>query len=548
MGDVLATTQATLGHRRPDSATAGPPAVRLFVGGALLSDDLAHLLYKRLRFGATLCLAVYLYFVAVWGVTNSYRVWEYTWVYWVYFVLIHAAFLGEAVSVAVLWARRGLSLRQLRLLELLVIGLPVLHQTWFAAYPLFGEHVLLRHLQTGAGPHDTSRSHVFTWFVLLVAYGVLIPNTWRRLAVILCALSLVAFGLNFAAAARDGVLAHAAVVQHLAEVAVWLGFGTAFAVYNAYRIDVLRAQTRAARQLGQYTLRERLGAGGMGEVYRAEHALLRRPCAVKLIRPERAGDPAALARFAREVQATAALTHPHVVRIHDYGRADDGTFYCVMEYLPGVTLDELVRRHGPVPPGRAVFFLRQLCSALAEAHAAGLTHRDVKPGNVIVRAGGRQADFATLLDFGLVLDRAAADDRATREGALVGTPAFMAPEQAGGERVDQRADVYAIGAAGYFLLTGRPPFQTGSALKTVAAVLTEPPPPLGRPGVPAGLEAVVLRCLAKSPAGRFASAEELDAALSECGCDGWSHAEAAEWWRGAAGAADGARAETGTYV
>jgi serine/threonine protein kinase len=239
-----------------------------------------------------------------------------------------------------------------------------------------------------------------------------------------------------------------------------------------------------------------------------------------LIRPDRAGDPAALARFEREVQATAALAHPHIVRIFDYGRAEDGTFYCVMEYLPGVTLDESVRKHGPLPPGRVVSLLRQLCSALAEAHSRGLTHRDVKPGNVIVCDSGRQIDFATLLDFGLVVDRGSQDDKLTAVGMVAGTPAFMAPEQAGGEPVDHRADIYAVGAVGYFLLAGRPPFATRAALRTIAAVLTEPPAPL--PEAPPALAAVVMRCLAKHPADRYESADALDAALAECGCEGWS--------------------------
>jgi serine/threonine-protein kinase len=306
-------------------------------------------------------------------------------------------------------------------------------------------------------------------------------------------------------------------------LAVWTSAGAAGAVYCSYRIETLRRDASEARKVGQYVLRERLGAGGMGEVYRAEHALLRRPCAVKLIRPDRAGDPAVLARFEREVQATAALAHPHIVRIYDYGRADDGTFYCVMEYLPGLTLDALVRRDGPLEPGRVVFLLRQLCSALGEAHAAGLTHRDVKPGNVIVRDGGRQADFATLLDFGLVLDRGTQDEL-TSLGVVAGTPAFMAPEQAAGGAVDHRADVFAVGAVGCFLLTGRPPFATGSVARTLAAVRTEPPPALV--GMPPDLAAVVMRCLAKAPADRYDSADALDAALATCGSIGGSQERA----------------------
>jgi serine/threonine-protein kinase len=362
-------------------------------------------------------------------------------------------------------------------------------------------------------------------FAVIIAYGIFIPNTVRRCAAVVSVMaSLPVVTLLASGAAVPEVWGRSQLRSDLLTnvwmLALWMATAAAAAIYGAYRIETLRRDVSEARKVGQYVLRERLGAGGMGEVYRAEHALLRRPCAVKLIRPDRAGDPAALARFEREVQATAALAHPHIVRIFDYGRAADGTFYCVMEYLPGATLDELVRKHGPLAPGRVVSLLRQLCSALAEAHGRGLTHRDVKPGNVIVCDSGRQIDFATLLDFGLVVDRGSQDDKLTAVGMVAGTPAFMAPEQAGGEPVDHRADVYAVGAVGYFLLAGRPPFAGGSALRTIAAVLTEPAPILT--GVPPALAAVVARCLAKAPADRYESADALDAALAGCGCEGRS--------------------------
>jgi len=256
-------------------------------------------------------------------------------------------------------------------------------------------------------------------------------------------------------------------------------------------------------------------------VYRAEHAFLRRPCAIKLIHPEKAGDPATLERFEREVQATAALTHPNTVQVYDYGRADDGTFYYVMEYLPGVTLEELVKRDGPLEPARAVRLLRQVCGALAEAHAAGLVHRDVKPGNVMVCDRGGRADVAKLLDFGLVLPtELAGDDRLTQRGAVAGTPAFMSPEQAGGDDAPgPPADVYAAGAVAYFLLTGRPPFADRAGVKLLAAHLHEVPrsPSELRPGLPADLEAVVLRCLAKAPGDRYPDAAALDVAMAGLG-------------------------------
>src|SRR5262249_37362604 len=262
----------------------------------------------------------------------------------------------------------------------------------------------------------------------------------------------------------------------------------------------------------------------------------KRPCAVKFIRPDLAASPATAARFAREVQAVTGLTHVNTVRVYDYGRADDGSFYYVMEYLDGPTLEELVQKNEPLPPGRVVYLLRQVCGALAEAHAAGLVHRDLKPGNVIIAALGGQRDVAKLLDFGLVQDLSAdADGRLTQAGTVLGTPAYMSPEQAAGESaVDARGDLYSLGAVMFFALTGRPPFL-GKFLGQLPAPHRSAPPPLLtglRPGVPAGVAAVVARCLAKDPADRFQLAADLDRALGACGCAAdWSAERAAEWWQ-----------------
>src|SRR5262249_21840423 len=284
-----------------------------------------------------------------------------------------------------------------------------------------------------------------------------------------------------------------------------------------------------------YLLKERLGAGGMGEVYLAEHRLLKRPCAVKLIRPERARDPQLLQRFEREVQATARLSHFNTVEIYDYGRTEDGTFYYVMEYLPGLSLDELVTRHGPLPAARAVHFLRQLCGALREAHGAGLVHRDIKPSNIIACNPGGVHDVVELVDFGLVRPPDVEGKRLTQEGLILGTPEFMSPEQARGQpTLDGRSDLYSLGAVAYFLLTGRSPFAGKSVLETLLARLHDPPAPLTDhcPDLPADLQAVVLRCLAKDPVQRFAGAEDLERALAQCaGVGSWSEAQARTWWQ-----------------
>jgi serine/threonine protein kinase len=182
------------------------------------------------------------------------------------------------------------------------------------------------------------------------------------------------------------------------------------------------------------------------------------------------------ARFEREVQATAALTHPNTVEVFDYGHAADGTFYYVMEYLPGLSLEELVKQHGPLPPGRAVHLLRQVCGALQEAHAAGLIHRDIKPGNIIVSERGSLCDVVKLLDFGLVQAHGLNPNgqQLTQEGAIAGTPAYMSPEQAGAQgELDGRSDIYSLGAVGYFLLTGQPPFVRNTAVQSLTAKLND---------------------------------------------------------------------------
>jgi serine/threonine-protein kinase len=275
----------------------------------------------------------------------------------------------------------------------------------------------------------------------------------------------------------------------------------------------------------------------MGEVYLAEHVLLRRPCAVKLIRPERAGHRNAFRRFEREVQATATLTHPNTVQVFDYGHAEDGTFYYAMEYLPGINLDELVKRHGPLPPERAIHLLRQVCGALHEAHVVGLLHRDIKPSNIIVCERGALHDVAKLLDFGLVQPFAAhgGGDNLTQEGTVTGTPAYMSPQQADGKKdLDARSDIYSLGAVAYFLLTGQPPFVRPSQLQTLVAHLCDAPAPLDqlKPDVPGDLQAVVLRCLEKDPLQRISDARSLDLALGGCvAAQRWTEERAAAWWR-----------------
>jgi serine/threonine-protein kinase len=376
------------------------------------------------------------------------------------------------------------------------------------------------------------------WLVIVILYGTLIPNTWRRSAKICTLIGLTPIILFLAAEGVRGFpTSRAQAVLFIFCMLLVLGSAIPAMLYNVYRSEVLFDEVREARKLGQYRLGRRLGAGGMGEVYLAEHLLLRRPCAIKLIRADRSGDPASLQRFGREVQATATLTHFNTVQIFDYGHTRDGTFYYVMEYLEGLTAEELVQRHGPIPPGRVVHFLRQVCSALHEAHAIGLVHRDIKPSNIMICRRGGLSDVVKLLDFGLVQPERVREDaeRITQEGTVAGTPSYMSPEQAGaGADLDGRSDIYSLGCVAYFLLTGRPPFTDRSPMRLLAAHIYAVPvaPSAVRDDIPADLEAIVLRCLAKAPPERFADVRDLSGALSQCVLvRPWTDKDADGWWQ-----------------
>jgi hypothetical protein len=317
----------------------------------------------------------------------------------------------------------------------------------------------------------------------------------------------------------------------------WVVFEVIFLFYAIYRSNRLQASvaTEKMGEMGQYVLKEKLGGGGMGEVYLAEHRLLKRPCAIKLVRADLTHDPAHFARFEREVRSTARLRHPNTVGIYDFGTLEDGTFYYVMEYLPGLSLQQLVERHGPLPPGRAVHLLRQLCGALSEAHDEGLIHRDVKPDNVLLCRLGGLHDVAKLFDFGLVQVAGgdAPSERLTQVGLVVGTPEYMSPEQVTGEEVDLRTDLFSLGAVGYFLLTGTCPYGGDNSLALMYARVKEPvrPPGAFRPDLPEDLERVVLRCLARQRADRYADAKTLERALAACACAReWDDERAAAWW------------------
>ncbi|MEM9300887.1 MAG: serine/threonine protein kinase [Pseudomonadota bacterium] len=301
----------------------------------------------------------------------------------------------------------------------------------------------------------------------------------------------------------------------------------------------LRSQVReeiSRRRLGPYTLEEKLGEGGMGTVYRARHDLLRRPTAIKLLRPEKEGDEEAILRFEQEVQITSRLTHPNTVAIYDYGRTPEGVFYYAMEFFAGVDIQRLVSTFGPVEPERVVHILVQACGSLAEAHDAGLIHRDIKPANIMLCERGGMFDVVKVLDFGMVKDVSVGREGLglTQQNEVMGTPLYLAPEAIRKQKdIDGRSDIYALGAVAYLMLTGRSVFSGNNAYDIVRKHLEEDPVPLTRysPGLPPDLETIVLDCLAKDPDDRPSSARALITRLDRCSVGRrWGQRQAARWW------------------
>ena len=297
----------------------------------------------------------------------------------------------------------------------------------------------------------------------------------------------------------------------------------------------LRARLREARRVGAYRIEREIAEGGMSTVYLARHAHLKRVAAVKVLKPHLATDEA-VERFRREAQLCSQLAHPNTVEIFDYGTTREGRWYYAMEYLEGLSLEELVRRDGPLPVGRVVHALRQVCGSLAEAHARGWVHRDVKPGNIMLCMRGGQHDVVKVLDFGLVKDVRNPDTRdVTQYSKILGTPLYMAPERLRNPAdADARADIYALGAVAFFAIAARAPFQAETDHDIVYRVLNDPAPTLaasGVPGVPEELEALIARCLAKEREARPASVEEVRATLDRiaAACP-WSEDDARAWW------------------
>lgn len=501
----------------------GRPRVDLVKGRRpRLTRETEHLLRRRLKaaalvfFGGSAAFALRSLLRSVFGSSSAPSPFDIEWMF-------VAVFGG---CLVVLSGRRRVSMKLLRLVELVLFASP-------AVYLTINKY---SRLIDGDVRQNSIWWDLPVWFVLIFTYAMFIPNTWRRAAWVVGPMAAVPFvlplGVSMAGRMPEGV----AWTRSYQSNALIMFVAVVTATYGIRVINSLRSEIFIARQFGQYRLKRLLGTGAMGEVYLAEHQLLARPCAVKIIQPRKSGDRRALARFEREVRTTAQLSHWNIVEIFDYGRTMDGRFYYVMEYLPGLSLAELVERYGPMPPSRVIHLLRQASDALGEAHARGLIHCDITPGNIFVARRGGRFDVVKLLDFGLVkAEERPRTFRWSRANSITGSPLYMSPEQALDEsEPDRRSDVYALGAVGYFLLCGQPPFVGDQPMKVLVAHVHDQPRPPSElaSGIPQDLEDVILRCLAKKPEERFEDTRSLEEALAECSVAAdWTRDCATDWWR-----------------
>ncbi len=377
--------------------------------------------------------------------------------------------------------------------------------------------------------------------VWIVVYPLLVPNTPRKiLATSLLSASMGPVGLAIS------VAAHGTHVDRPFEAAAYFltsSYPCAILAYLISRgVHRFNMRLKDAIEIGSYQLTERIGAGGMGEVWRAEHRLLARPAAIKLIRNGVLGDTeqtrsTLVRRFEREARETAALDSVHTIDVYDFGVTEKGDFYYVMQLLDGLSLERLVEEFGPVDPARTVYLLRQVCHSLGEAHARGLVHRDVKPANILLCTLGPDHDFVKVLDFGLVKHTAAGRTMTmvSMEGIVVGTPTYMAPESAlGRDDVDGRTDLYSLGCVAYYMLTGQPVFSGSTPVATAIAHVKDTPIPLRARSpfaIPPTLDSLIMKCLAKHPDDRPASAAEVSQRLAaSVGPNAWTPGAARAWW------------------
>ena len=408
------------------------------------------------------------------------------------------------IGIAILLGRRpSLTLSRLRWLEIVIVAVPL-------AVVLIVQHLETVRLLAIGKPFQVPTLMVSIGGVicLIVAtYAMFIPSNWRRTAMV-----------AFVSAALPTILTaiQFAYVSDLRDVE-YPGFPTPFLLFTtaivatlaAHFVRSIRHEAESARQYGQYHLTTEIGRGGMGVVYRAEHRMLKRPAAIKLIRAERAASDQAISRFEQEVQLSATLSHWNTVQIYDYGRTSGGDFFYVMEYLEGKTLAQRLKSDGPLKPQVTIDVIRQVCNGLEEAHQKTLVHRDLKPANLFLTECGSQRNLVKILDFGLATSHA----RSGQERKVSGSPPYMSPEQIRGEAVDGRSDIYAIGCVLFECLNGQPLFKGDSLSEVFGQHLNSQPHIELMPGLENDLRPVIKKCIAKSPADRYQDVASLRSAL-----------------------------------
>ena len=530
----------------PTGALRGAPATMTVGSGAGISTETESLLRGRLQVGAWMILLGVLGFVVKELIVPPEPV-DVPSGLWQRYGPRAFLLLFYASILVLLRSPRRLSLGQLRVAEAAIV--------WAVALWWVSDRVY--YTRQAIGQQDAAATlwavafAVMIYFAVLSGYGFFAPNAWKRALWMTGLIALMPMAILVIVGVTDAealpFLMRSVTMTHRVDMGLTLAIGVMIATWGAHRIHTLRLEVFEAKRLGQYQLTERIGRGGMGEVWKADHQLLARPAAIKLIKPGiiDAGDPSMaqdfIRSFEREAQITASLRSIHTVELYDFGMTADSTFYYVMELLDGQDLETLVRGSGPLEPSRVAYLLEQVCDSLAEAHEHGLVHRDIKPANIQVCRMGRRFDFIKVLDFGLVKRRTRRGESrgiGDGKGVVVGTPSYIAPEMVGTEDIDARADIYSLGCVGYWLLTGRPVFEGKTTAEIVAkhvqaAVVA--PGQRAETEIPEELERIILACLEKDPAARPQSAEELSRLLRASGLvDEWTQDRARAWWEEAA--------------
>ena len=492
-------------------------AARIVSGQLSSTPTVENSLHRRLRYISLTILLTLLYLSFLSWMNPATKVGLFlgsSWLHW---------FNGLCLLVCgticiLLWTRHRIQLSHLRMLELVLFGSVLAELSSGLAVDLFVDEELTRPLN--AVDHDHALFHyASSWslpfFALIVAYGILVPSNWRRCTVIVSVIAIIPIVICAIAAIVLNAFTLSFFQSFFLQMVIWMVTAAAIAIYGVRRLEESRARLLKSGKLGKYQLIRKIASGGMGDVFLAEHTLMNRRCAIKLMHGKWSLDPDLLARFEREVQVLAGISHPKIVQIYDFGNTNEGIFYFVMEYLEGQNLKQLVEENGSMSPREVIEIASDVADALHVVHRGGIIHRDIKPSNILLSTSKSERN-TKLLDFGLIkVDSRQHHNQITQDGAIIGTPAYMSPEQAAGREIDQRTDLYSLAAVAYFALTGQHIFERATTAETLTAHIVSPPPPIIETdnSIPSQLLEVLNRCLSKDPGCRFSTTAEFAEAL-----------------------------------